>query len=201
MAAMQRGSAPLRTPGTVATGVPADLLRTRPDVRSAEADLHAATAEIGVATADMLPSVTLSGVVTNTAGSKSWSFGPAINLPILNQGALAATRAAKIAAAKQAEITWRAAVLSATEDVQVAQSNLTQYRASRAALDTAAASYTRALNLARENYNNGALDLLDLLTTDRSRYSAQISAASAANTAAQEWARLQIATGAGALVE
>lgn len=201
MTQMQKGGAPLRTPGAVATGTPADLLRNRPDVRSAEASLHAATAEVGVATADMLPSVTLSGSVSNSGGTKTWSFGPEISLPILNQGALAASRDAKIAAAKTAEIAWRSSVLNAVEDVQVAQSNLTQYRARRNALDKAAGSYAHALDLAKVNYSNGAIALLDLLDTDRSKYSADISAASAANLAAQEWATLQIATGAGADVQ
>lgn len=198
LARMQQGGAPLRTPGTVPTGVPADLLRNRPDVRSAEASLHAATARVGVATADMLPSVTLGGSVANASGVKSWSFGPSVSLPLLNQGALAAARDAKIAAARQAEIAWRSAVTGAVGDVQLAQSNLTQFRARRVALDRAAASYGTALSLAQENYRNGATSLLDLLDTDRSKYSADVSAASAANTAAQEWATLQIATGAGA---
>ena len=63
MKQMSKGSAQLRVPGSIAAGVPADLMRNRPDVRYYEALLHAATAEIGVATADMLPSVSLSGTV------------------------------------------------------------------------------------------------------------------------------------------
>lgn len=200
MAQMRKGGAPLRTPGTVPTGIPADLLRNRPDVRVLEADLHQAVARVGVATADMLPSVTLSGSVSNSSGIKSWSFGPAVSLPIFNQGALKAARDADVSAAKQAEIAWRAGVLSAVEDVQKGQSYLVQYRLRATALATAAASYTKALGLAQQNYRNGALDLLDLLDTDRSKFSAEISAASAANDAAQEWATLQIATGAGAAI-
>ncbi|MEF2073756.1 efflux transporter outer membrane subunit [Consotaella aegiceratis] len=198
MAQMQKGAPQLRTPGKVSVGVPADLLRTRPDVRYYEGLLHAAVAEIGVATADMLPSVTLTGDITVSGSITSWSYGPELSLPVLNQGQLAAQRDAKISEAKQAEIDWRSAVASAVEDVQVALSNLAQYRLRSVALQKSVASYSRALSMAQENYRAGAITLLDLLDTDRSTASAKISAASARNDAAKEWATLQIAIGAGA---
>lgn len=200
MTAMRRGAPQLRVPGPVATGVPADLLRNRPDVRMAEAELRAAVAEVGVAEADMLPSITLGGSIARSTDATSWSFGPALSLPILNQGALRASRDAAASAARQAEIDWRASILAAVEDVQAEQSALTQYRSRAAALNRAAGAYERAFEIARGNYRDGAIDLLDLLDTDRSKTSAEISAASAANQAAQEWATLQIATGAGAAV-
>ncbi len=198
MAQLQKGSPQLSTPGDVRTGVPADLLRNRPDVRSAEADLAAAVATVGVAEAALYPSLTLTGTVARTEGVDSWSFGPQLSLPVFNQGQLRASRDAQVSAAKQAEIAWRGAVASAVEDVQVAQSNLSRYRQRAALLRTAAAEYDRALALAQENYRSGAITLLDLLETDRNTASAKISAASAVNDAAKGWATLKIATGAGA---
>ncbi len=197
---LQRGAPQLRTPSGSRTGVPADLLRNRPDVRSAEADLAAAVADVGVAEADLYPSLSLTGSVGRTDGTDSWSFGPYLSLPVFNQGALRATRDARISAAKQAEIAWRSSVTSAVEDVQVAESNLRRYRQRASALRQAANDYERALGLAQENYRNGAITLLDLLDTDRNTASARISAASAVNDAAQAWATLKIATGAGAAV-
>lgn len=199
LAQMQKGSAQLPIPGSTAIGVPADLLRNRPDLRYYEGLLHAAVADVGVSTADMLPSVTLTGDIYYAKGARSWSFGPALSLPLLNQGLLSAQRDARISAANQAEIDWRSAVSSAVEDVQVAQSNLAQYRKKTTALQKSAASYAHALELARENFRGGAITLLDLLDTDRSTASARISAASAKNDAAKEWAMLQIALGAGAV--
>lgn len=196
---MQKGASQLRIPGSTAIGVPADLLRNRPDVRYSEGLLQAAVAEVGVSTADMLPSITLTGDISYAQGTRSWSFGPALSLPLLNQGLLSAQRDAAISSAKQAEIDWRAAVTAAVEDVQVAQSNLAQYRRKAVALQKSAASYDRALQLAQENFRGGAITLLDLLDTDRSAASARISAASAKNDAAKEWAMLQIALGAGAI--
>ncbi|CAM4172833.1 efflux transporter outer membrane subunit [Paracoccus yeei] len=197
-AQMRRGAGQPRIPGSARAGVPADLLRNRPDVRSAEYDLAAALAAVGVATADLLPSLTLTGSVSESGGAKSWGFGPAISFPVLSQGALQATRARRVAEAREAEIAWRASVSEAVEDVQVAQSNLRRYREQTSALERAASAYNRAYQLARTSFAEGGLALLDLLDSDRSTASARLSAASARNEAAKEWAALQIAMGAGA---
>jgi len=197
-AQIRRGAGQLRIPGSARAGVPADLLRNRPDVRSAEYDLAAALAAVGVATADLLPSLTLTGSVSESGGAKSWGLGPAISFPVLNQGALQATRARRVAEAREAEIAWRASVSEAVEDVQVAQSNLRRYREQTSALESAASAYNRAYQLARTSFAEGGLALLDLLDSDRSTASARLSAALARNEAAKEWAALQIATGTGA---
>ncbi|MGD9419730.1 MAG: TolC family protein [Verrucomicrobiota bacterium JB025] len=175
-------------------------MRNRPDVRSAEATFAAAVAQVGVAEAEMYPSISLTGTTARVSGVDSWSFGPTLTLPVLNQGALRASRDVKQSQARQAEIDWRATVVSAVEDVQVAQSNLEQYRLRAAALDKAARSYEKALDLALENYRGGAITLLDLLDTDRLTAAARISAAAATNDAAQAWASLKLSIGAGAAV-
>ena len=199
-AQMQKGAPQLSSPGGARTGVPADLLRNRPDVRSAEADLAAAVANVGVAEAALYPALSLSGTVGRTESADAWSFGPQLSLPVFNQGLLKASRDAQLSVARQAEIAWRASINEAVEDVQVAQSNLTRARQRAQLLRTAASDYGRALTLAQENYRNGAITLLNLLETDRNTNAARISAASATNEAAQAWATLKIATGAGAAV-
>jgi multidrug efflux system outer membrane protein len=199
-AQMQKGAPQLSSPGGARTGVPADLLRNRPDVRSAEADLAAAVANVGVAEAALYPALSLSGTVGRTDATDAWSFGPQLSLPVFNQGLLRASRDAQLSVARQAEIAWRASINEAVEDVQVAQSNLTRARQRAQLLRTAASDYGRALSLAQENYRNGAITLLNLLETDRNTNAARISAASATNEAAQAWATLKIATGAGAAV-
>lgn len=174
MAQMQKGAPQLPTPGSARTGVPAELLRNRPDVRSAEADLATAVAEIGVAEAALYPSLSLTGTVGRTEGADAWGFGPYLTFPVFNQGLLQASRDAQISVARQAEITWRASISGAVEDVQVAQSNLSRYRQRAALLRTAANDYGRALALAQENYRSGAITLLDLLETDRNTNAARI---------------------------
>lgn len=198
---MQGGSAALRIPPGPGAGVPADLLRNRPDVRATQADLSRALAAVGVATADMLPSLSLTGTVSDTGGANSWGFGPRLSLPVANQGLLQATRARRISEARQADLAWRSQIAAAVEDVQRSQSNLRRYRQRVEALDQAAVAFDRAYDLARANFEAGALPLVDLLDADRQRAAARLQAASARNDAAKEWAALQIATGAGAAVE
>ncbi|WP_410216547.1 efflux transporter outer membrane subunit [Paracoccus sp. (in: a-proteobacteria)] len=200
MGRMQGGSAALRIPPGPGAGVPAELLRNRPDVRAAQSDLSQALAAVGVATADMLPSLSLTGTISDTGGANSWGFGPRLSLPVANQGLLQAARARRISEARQADLAWRSQVASAVEDVQRSQSNLRRYRQRVEALDQAATSYDRAFDLARTNFEAGALALVDLLDADRQRATARLQAASARNDAAKEWAALQIATGAGAAV-
>lgn len=200
MAQMQGGSGALRIPPGPGTGVPADLLRNRPDIRAAQQELVQALAAVGVATADMLPSLSLTGTVSDQGGTTGWGFGPRISLPVANQGVLGATRNRRLSEARQADLAFRSQVAAAVEDVQTSQSNLRRLRQRVTALDQAAASYDRAYDLARTNFEAGALPLVDLLDVDRQRAAARLQAASARNDAAKEWARLQIATGAGAAV-
>ncbi len=85
-------------PPEVPVGLPSDLLRRRPDIRRAEAQLHAATARIGVATAALFPQFSLTGTLgisssdltklSNLANSKFWSFGPSVTWPIFAGGSL-----------------------------------------------------------------------------------------------------------------
>lgn len=201
LAEMQKPGRQLRTPTENTAGIPSDLLRNRPDLRYQEALLHAAVANVGVAEAAMLPSISLSGTISMaSAGTHSWSFGPELSLPILNQGALSATRDAKISLARQAELTWRSDVSNAVKDVQVAMSNLSEYRKRASSLGQASSAYSKALSVERENYKNGAITLLDLINVDLEATSSQISAASAVNNAALEWATLQVAAGAGSAI-
>ncbi|TAY93017.1 efflux transporter outer membrane subunit [Rhizobium ruizarguesonis] len=78
----------------VNVGIPADIIRNRPDIRKAERDLADSTAQIGVAEAKLFPSITLSGSISPSGGINErgvygnltpWSFGPSLNLPILKR--------------------------------------------------------------------------------------------------------------------
>lgn len=196
---MQKGSAQPRPRASGSIGIPADLLRNRPDVRSAEMSLASATAAVGVAEADLLPSVTLSGDVSGSSGTP-WSFGPSLSLPVFNQPVLQASRDAAVSTAKQAEISWRSTVLGAVEDVQSANSRWIRDRQIVTHVSNSVDSYARALELSRQSYEQGALSLLDLLDTDRSLESARLSLASSIQSMAVDWATLQVALGAGAYV-
>ena len=179
-------------------GVPADLLRNRPDVRAVEQRLRVAIANVGVATAARLPSLTLNGTISSD--NSAWSFGPIITLPIFNQGALAASQDQAEAEAREAFIIYQQTVLSAVEDVQSANSAWLRDRNKVDLLRKSVNSYTRAFDLSMQTYQVGVMTLLDLLDTDRYLNIARLEYAAALRDLSADWARLQIALGAGARV-
>lgn len=181
------------------TGIPVDLIRNRPDIRSAEQSLVASTANIGVATADMLPSIQLSGTISGLSAA-TWSFGPSIDLPIFNQASLAAQRNVAISETKQAEIAWRQTILDAIQDVQTANSAWLRDRDKVKFLKLSMDAYNRSLDLSLKTYEVGITGLLDVLDTDRSLASARIEFANALRSMSINWATLQIALGAGSSV-
>ncbi len=194
---LERGAAQPYINGSANTGVPADLLRNRPDVRAAERDLAEAVAEVGVAAADLYPSLTLSGTISDSEGFKSWSYGPRLSIPVLNRPLLQAQRDAAVAAAETAELTWRASVLDAVEDVQAAQSDYIRNRRAVSAYRRSVTSYERVVSLSRETYNGGTTTLLDFLDVQRSLASSRLTLASSLRDLAASWATLQVAAGKG----
>ncbi len=206
------GGAPQPSPRfDTKVGVPADLLRNRPDVRAAERQLAAATAAIGVAESQLYPSLQLSGnvslsrvvtsAVTGTGSLSAWSFGPTINLPIFNGGALKARVTIAESQAQQAYLNWKSTVLKAVEETENAMIALRRDRQTVEALRKVVASYEQALNLARESYRGGASSILDVLDAERSLASGRLQLASGIRQLARDYVALNIATGGGSSIE
>jgi len=191
--------------GSVTTGVPADLIRNRPDIRKAERDLAAATAQIGVAEAQLYPTISLSGSISPSfihksgvsGGLTSWSFGPSLNLPIFDGGALRANVKIAESNARSAYLTWKSTVLTAVEDVENALSAVTRDAQTVSALRAQVKSYQEALQLSTASYKDGASSLLDVLDAQRSVTTAQESLANAVQTSAADYVSLNVAIGAG----
>ena len=163
-------------PPVVGIGVPAELARRRPDIREAEAQLHAQTAAVGVATASFYPDISLSGdaglraldasYLTNW-GSLFYAFGPSVSLPIFQGGKLTANLRMARAQQASAALAYRGTVLNALREVEDA---LVAYRADRAARDSLAGtirSGEQALYLARDAYKNGLSSFLQVLDAER----------------------------------
>ena len=182
--------------GSVTIGIPADLLRNRPDIRRAERDLAAATAAIGVAEAALYPSLRLNGVV-RAGDLDSWNFGARINLPVFNQSVLRADRKIAISRARQAELAWREAVLRAVEEVQAAQSRCRYLSAEVRSLRGTLASAEKVLALSSESYTLGSATLLDVLNAEIAVDSARLNIAAAKRDLALAWTALQVAAGKG----
>jgi len=196
-ARLERGAGqPVPRGGDAGAGVPADLLRNRPDLRAAERDYAAAVAALGVSEAALFPSVSLGGTIS-ASGTSSWSFGPSLSLPVLNRPALAASRDQAAARAQQAELAWRAAVLAAVEEVQSAQTGYLRQRRAVTATAQSVTSYQRVVELSQQTYQGGTTTTLDLLESQRSLAGAQMSLASSRRDTAVRWAALQVAAGRG----
>ena len=203
-----KGSAQPMPRYTTRTGVPADLIRNRPDIRAAERRLHAATASIGVAEADLYPSIELGGSIgatrnftsAATGNLTSWSFGPTLTLPILNGGALKAQVKIARSEAEQQYLTWKSTVLTAVEEVENAQTALIRDGQTVAAQRKVVDSYEQTLNLARESYRGGASTILDVLDAERNVADARLQLAGAIRQLARDYVALNVAIGGGAEV-
>ncbi|WP_245337411.1 efflux transporter outer membrane subunit [Shinella sp. HZN7] len=188
------------------TGIPADLIRNRPDIRAAERRLQAATAQIGVAEADLYPSIELGGSIgatrnftsAATGNLTSWSFGPSLTLPIFNGGALKARVKIARSEAEQQYLTWKSTVLNAVEEVENAQAALIRDGQTVAAQRRVVNSYEQTLNLARESYRGGASTILDVLDAERNVATARLQLASAIRQLARDFVALNVAIGGGA---
>lgn len=163
-------------PGVVGAGVPSALARRRPDIRQAEAQLHAATAGVGVAVANFYPDVSLTGSLGLRAtdvgyltrwASHYYSAGPSISLPIFQGGQLTANLTLNRAQAVEAALRYRGTVLNALREVEDA---LVSYRYDRIERDRQAQvvrSATDTLYLSRNRFSHGLGDFLQVLDAQR----------------------------------
>ncbi|MBB5369422.1 MULTISPECIES: efflux transporter outer membrane subunit [unclassified Janthinobacterium] len=155
----------------VQLGVPGELAERRPDIRAAEAQLHAATAAIGVAQGDFYPRITLSGSVglqtmqLSDIGwdAKSFAFGPGFSLPLFDGGRLRGSLLLREAQQQEAAIAYRQTVLAAWHEVEDALSAYQAQERRQASLDEAVRQGRRALQGAELQYQQGSVDLMHVL--------------------------------------
>jgi NodT family efflux transporter outer membrane factor (OMF) lipoprotein len=190
----------------VAVGVPADILRQRPDVRRAERELAAQTAKIGVATADLYPKLSLSGSIGLEALSPKGLFssptltstgGGLITLPIFRAGAIRQNIEIQSALQEQALIVYEAAIIGALEEVENALVAYTEELFRRDALSVAEEEARKALELAKYKYEGGLTDFSDVLEAQRSLASFQDQLAESKGAVASNLIRLYKAMGGG----
>jgi NodT family efflux transporter outer membrane factor (OMF) lipoprotein len=165
---------------SVPVGVPSELLRRRPDIRQAEAELHAATARVGVATADLYPKFTITGSISYLTDSLStlfestslyWLFGPLIDWSLLNSGRTRANIQVQEALEEQAVVIYKQKVLSAMLEVEDALIALSKQEAHSKALASAVRAGRKSVRLARQLYMAGETDFLHVLVAEQYVYS------------------------------
>ena len=171
-----------RIPDVVGIGVPSTLARRRPDIRQAEAQLHAATAGIGVAVASFYPDVSLTGNLglraTDVGYLTRWvshyySAGPSLSLPLFQGGKLTAQLRLSRAQAAEAALKYRSTILNALQAVEDA---LVAYRTDRGSRQRAVETVKSAeltLFLSRERYGAGLSDFIQVLDAQRTLITAR----------------------------
>jgi len=193
-------------PPRVPVGLPSELARRRPDVRQAEAQLHAATADVGVAVADFYPRFTIgaSGAMQGLkihnlwqADAASYSFGPSVSLPIFQGGRLTRTLELREAQQQEAAINYQRTVLNALHDVDNALTAYDQEQRRRDRLEQAVVQNRRALDLARQRYEQGVSDFLQVLIVQRDLLAAQQALAISTTTVSTDLVQLYKALGGG----
>jgi outer membrane protein, multidrug efflux system len=193
-------------PSLIGVGLPSTLARRRPDIRQAEAQLHAATANVGVAIASFYPDVSLTGdfglraldagFLTNWA-SAFYSLGPSVSVPIFQGGQLSAELRLARAQAVDAALSYRSTVLNALREVEDA---LVGYRTDRAArdqlIDTVRSAET-TLGLARDRYLHGMADFIQVLNAEETLFTARQSLVQADMALRNDMIALYTALGGG----
>lgn len=193
-------------PRQIPTGLPSDLLERRPDIRGAEASLHAATARIGVAIAELFPKFTLTGSM-NIQASKlaSWdrtvtsvgSFGPSISWNIFNGWLTRHRIEENKALADQRKLEYRKTILNALQEVESNWTSFDKEIERGRSLETAVARNRRAVALANRLYAEGQNDFLSVLLAQRSLLLTQDALVQSHTQAARSLVALYKALGGG----
>jgi NodT family efflux transporter outer membrane factor (OMF) lipoprotein len=175
-------------PAEIPLTVPSALIRQRPDILAAEAQLHAASAAIGVATAQLYPALTLSASLTQQGRSLDtlfqgagslWSLGGGVTAPLFNAGALAAQKQAAVDAFEAQYATYRQTVIVAFGQVADALRALEHDADTLAAAGQSLEVARESLALQRASYGVGKSSVLDLIAVQRSYSQARLSYAAA----------------------
>jgi multidrug efflux system outer membrane protein len=204
-------SAPIPAlPPLVNIGNPAELLRRRPDIRSAESSLAAATARIGVQTADLFPRVTFNGNLGVQAsefsrlfgsGADTYSFGPSITWAALDYGHVRARIKAANARADAQLAAYEKTVLTALEETENALVDFGHEQVRRDHLRSSECSATQAMALARQRYEGGIDDFLPVLDAQRSQLAIQAQLAQSETRTATSLVAIYKALGGGWEIE
>ncbi len=190
----------------VVEGIPADLLRRRPDVQRAERQLAAQTARVGVATADLYPRFTLTGSIgleslnasdLMTSESQRYSMIPGVQWPIFYFGSIRNNIKAQEAVREQYLHAYESAVLSAVEEVRTTLMDYRKEQERYDALNRAVVAAQAAEVLAKDQYRNGLVDFNTVLDAQRSLLTFQEQRVVSEGAVSQNAVRLYRALGGG----
>lgn len=182
-------------------GIPADLLRNRPDIRIAERLYYAAIAEIGAAEAELYPTLSLTGTFSlgsfSSVEDNSYLFGPTLRLPALPNGPRQSAVEVNRSRARQAHTTWTARVLGAIRDVESALAEYTGSLASVRASRKTVRLYAETVSLTRELIASDGATVRDLLDAEQSVATARIALALRLRDLGRDFVVLNVSLGSG----
>ena len=173
----------LHLPEELPLNLPSSLVRQRPDIRAAEALLHAASAQVGVATANLYPQLTLTGSYGSeaarlnslfTGSAAVWSYGAGLLQPLFHGGELTAKRRAAVAAYDQAAAQYRVIVLQAFQNVADVLWALDADAGTLTAQADAEQAARDSFDLTQKQFQLGAVSYLLLLNAERQYQQARI---------------------------
>jgi NodT family efflux transporter outer membrane factor (OMF) lipoprotein len=199
--------APVPVPSVeIAIGIPADILRRRPDIRMAERDLAAQTARIGAATAELYPSFRLSGSLGMTAGSLNGFFSddspgisiiPFISIPLFNRDKIRDQIEVQNAIQERYFIEYESSVLDAIKEVRDAVLAYGEEQKRYMTLEKGAAEARTALDIADEQFRSGLVTFINVLDAQRALLSFEETQVSSRGAITQDLIRLYKALGGG----
>lgn len=198
--------ASLHLPQELPVSLPSAIVEQRPDVRSAQAQLHEASANIGVAVANQLPQFSITGSLGSTvasgstlfsAGSGVWSLAGAIAQPLFDAGALEHRKRAAVAAYDQSAAQYRGTVLAAFQDVANALRALEADAEALKQQVAAEQSAQASLALVQAQYRLGAVAYINLLTAQQTYQNTVLSRVQAQAVRHSDTAALFQALGGG----
>lgn len=203
---LQSATAVPPAPPNVPIGLPAELIRRRPDIRAAEARLHAATARVGVAVADLFPRVTLGASFGTQAerfpdlanwASRFINIGPSLQIPIFEGGKLRATVRLQNIREKEAAVAYAKAVLNALHEAENALIAYNTEQNRRQALHATMTHNRNVHSLARQRYKSGLTAFLDVLDAERTQQQTELSLADSTAAVSTDLVAIYKALGGG----
>ena len=197
-------------PEQIAAGLPAELLRQRPDIRRSERVLAAQTADVGVATAGLYPVFSLSGTFALEAqnlndvdewGSRTWGFGPAMRWNLFDGDRIRNSIKVQEAQVEEALAGYEQTILLALEDVENAMVSFQREKERLEDLYDSVIAAQKSVELVRELYENGLTDFQNVLDMQRALTAQQDLMASSEGAVAVNLVRIYTALGGGWSVE
>jgi multidrug efflux system outer membrane protein len=182
-------------------GVPADLLRNRPDIRVAERSFYAAFRDVAGARADLYPRLSLSGTITSTslAGSRGpeYFFGPALTLPVLPNGTRRAAVERRQSLVRQSHVQWQQTVIEAIGDVETALVEYAAALSAQRAAEETVRLYREVVALTRRLVAGDGATIRDLIEAEQNVAQANTTLANTLRRVGRSYVELNVSLGSG----